>query len=77
MGREQLPPPVTAGDFYAAALLDALNTVRDLLDDRLPALTAGGGPVVPAEDEAIPEPEPIAIQEPAPNRRPHKPGRGR
>lgn len=68
-----LPPPQTVTDFYAAALLDRINDLHQLLSDRLPALP--GEPVGPAEPPQTPEPapaEPIAVQEPAPARRPYK-----
>lgn len=61
-----LPPPQTVNDFYAAALLDALDNIRTMLDDRLPPLAPNREPVAPA---AQPD-EPVAIREPAPARTP-------
>jgi hypothetical protein len=68
-----LPPPQTVNDFYAAALLDALNGIRTMLDDRLPPLAPNREPVAPAAPAADhTEPEPIPIREPAPARTPRK-----
>jgi hypothetical protein len=63
-----LPPPQTVTDFYAAAVLDRLNDLHQLLSDRLPPLPGEpGAPVEPSTPD-----EPIAVQEPAPARRPYK-----
>jgi hypothetical protein len=67
---DRLPPPQVTGDFYAAAVLDRLNDLHQLLSDRLPPLP--GEPVVPAEPKPSTPDEPIAIAEPAPARRPYK-----
>jgi len=73
-------PPIGPDGPYLAAILDSLDRITALLDDRLPLR----GPVGPAETEtrepAIP-PAPddaIAVREPAPARnRTKRPGRGR
>lgn len=63
-----LPQPLTVGDFYAAAALERLDAIHQLLTDRLPTLP--GEPVGPVEP-STPD-EPIAVSEPAPARRPYK-----
>lgn len=65
-----LPPPQTVGDIYAAAVLDRLGAIHQLLNDRLPTLPRE--PVAPAQPEPSTPDEPIAIAEPAPARRPYK-----
>lgn len=72
--RPALGTPFGADGPWLAAILDVLNDLHDLLDDRLSKADASGEPV--RVEEPAPQSEPVTavpVQEPAPVRAPDVP----